>query len=102
MSVLHTCEHMFRSPSSRSGGVAYSRLKLLLVFLCFVLRLLFFLYQWGLVPEWVKPAAKGGGLFLLFLAFYVSLFSTMLSYCFILRACILSTQPSWLTDVKRD
>jgi hypothetical protein len=76
-------------------GNHLSRMKSLLVFLRFVLRLvlfrLFVLYQWGPSPEWVKPAAEGGGLFLLFLAFYVSLFSTMLSYCFILRACILST-----------
>jgi hypothetical protein len=69
-------------------GSHLSRMKSLLVFLCFVLRLvllrLFFLYQWGLIPEWVKPAVERGGLFLFFLAFYVSLFSTMLSYCFLL------------------
>jgi hypothetical protein len=76
-------------------GSHFSRMKSLPVFLCFALRLvlfrLFFFTSGASSSEWVKPTAEGGGLFLLFLAFYVSLFSTMLSYCFILRACILST-----------
>jgi hypothetical protein len=46
--------------------------------LCFI-QIVFFFTSGAPSPEWVKPAAEGGSLFLLFLAFCVSLISTMLT-----------------------
>jgi hypothetical protein len=49
-----------------------------------------FLNQWGLIPEWVKPTAEGGGLLLIYFLSYLRCFCdfTVLLY---VRFLFLST-----------
>jgi hypothetical protein len=68
--------------SDASDGVPLARRKMLLVM-------------------WVNRTAEGGGIFLLFFAFLFISFYDVTSVV-LLRAFILSTYPSWRTDVKRD
>jgi hypothetical protein len=59
----------------------------------------YFLTSGASSPEWVKPTAEGGGLFVAFLCFCVRLLSTMLciGFCF-LRACFIFVHIAFMAD----
>jgi hypothetical protein len=59
----------------------------------------YFLTSGASFPEWAKPTAEGGGLFVAFLCFCVCLLSTMLciGFCF-LRACFIFVHIAFMAD----